>query len=153
MLRWDYVFFLMFLYPTLKGIFYYAIGKSEEIRKNRKDKLNALSKEKRIIHSSTRLFIVVIPYFGAFFYADFKYLWLLLGIIYLFTAIITLAAAVGSQSLKQTDPDLYKKAENQSKKDLKDVDFWPKWQVHALCAFNVLIFILWLYSWRYLFTE
>jgi len=152
MVRWDYLFFVMFLYPSLKGLFFYIIGKSDEVRRKRKEKLDALSKEKRIINSSSRLFIIVIPYFGAYFYADFKYVWLILGLIYVFTAIITLAAALGSQSLKQNDPELYKKTEKQSKKDLKDVDFWPKWQVHALCIFNVSILLLWLYSWRYLFA-
>lgn len=152
MVRWGYLFFAMFLYPSLKGLFIYVIGKSEETRKRRKEKIDALPKEKRIINSSSRIFIIVIPYFGAFFYADFKYVWLLLGLIYVFTAIVTLAAALGSESLKHKDPELYKKAEKQSKEELKDVDFWPKWQVHALCLFNVSILILWLYSWRYLFA-
>ena len=152
MVRWDYLFFVMFLYPSLKGLLFYLIGKSDEVRKKRKEKLDALTTEKRIINSSSRLFIVVIPYFGAFYYADFKYVWLSLGVIYVFTAIITLVAALGSQSLKNKDPELYKKTEKKSKEELKDVDFWPKWQVHALCFFNVSILILWLYSWRYLFA-
>ena len=31
-----------------------------------------------------------------------------------------------------------------------DIEFWPKWQVKALCGYQVLILLLWLYSWRHL---
>ncbi len=134
------------------GLYFYATGKSEEVRRKKKVKLDALTKEKRIINSSSRMLLLIIPYFGAYFYADFRYVWLTLGILYLITTIVTLLAALGSQSLKHKDPEAYEKMALKSKEELKDVDFWPKWQVHALCAFNVSVLALWLYSWRYLFA-
>jgi len=151
-MRWDIIFFGMFLYPALKGLYFYAVGKSDEVRQKKKEKLDSLTKEKRIINSSLRLFVTVIPYFGAYYYADYRYVWLSLGILYLFTAVITLVAALGSQSLKQNDPETYEKVTKQSKEDLKNVNFWPKWQVHAYCMFNISVLVLWLYSWRYLFA-
>ena len=151
-MRWDYIFFVMFLYPILKGLYFYAFGKSDEVWQKRKDKLDSLTKEKRIIYSSSRSLITVIPYSGAYYYADYRYIWLSLGIIYLLTAVITLVAALGVQSLKQKAPETYERAAQQSKEELKNVNFWPKWQVHAYCMFNISVLVLWLYSWRYLFT-
>ena len=151
-MRWDLLFFAMFLYPTTKGLFYYLIGKSEEVRNKRKALLDSLPIEKRLIKISLREFILVIPYFGAYYYAEYKYLWLTLGILYLVSTIITLMAALGSQALKENSPDEYEKARKEGKNQFKNVNFWPRWQVHALCVFKVFVFVLWFYSWRYIFA-
>ena len=141
----------MFLYPVLKGVFIYVTGKSDETGQKKKQKLDSLTKEKRAINSSSRIFITIIPYFGAYYYADFRHFWLALGVLYLLTAVVTLIAALGSQLLKQKDPETYEKVAKQSKRDLQHVTFWPRWQVHALCLFNVSVLVLWIYSWRYLY--
>ncbi len=151
-MRWDLLFFAMFLYPTTKGLFYYLIGKNEDVRNKRKALLDSLPLEKRLIKISLRQFIVIIPYFGAYYYAEYKYLWLTLGILYFVSTIGTLIAAMGSQALRKNSPDEYKKARNEGKKQFKNVIFWPRWQVHALCLFNVSVFALWFYSWRYIFA-
>ena len=151
-MRWDLLFFAMFLYPTTKGLFYYVIGKSDEVRNKRKALLDSLLIEKRLIKISLRQFIVIIPYFGAYYYAEYKYLWLTLGILYLISTVITLIAAKGSQALMENSPNEYKKMRNKGKKQFKNVNFWPRWQVHALCIFNVSIFVLWFYSWRNIFA-
>jgi len=142
----------MFLYPVLKGLYLFATGKSEEVRQKRARKLESLTKEKRAITSSLRIFITVIPYFGAYYYADFRTVWLILGTLHLLTASLVLIAALASRSLRQEEPEKYNEVIQESRKNLKAVTFWPKWQVHALCIFNVSVLALWLYSWRYLFT-
>ncbi len=151
-MRWDYVLFVMFLYPVLKGIYFYFTGQSEEVRQKIKIRRDALTKEKRLINSSLRIFLSVIPYFGAYYFADFKYFWLVLGMLYLLVATINLVAALGSLSLRENNPEMYVEVKQKSKEDLKNVNFWPKWQVHALCAFNITVLALWFYSWRYLFA-
>ena len=151
-MRWDYIFFVLFLYPVLKGLYIYLSGKTEYIRKKYKEKRDALTKEKWLINSSLKKIIYVTPYFGAYYYADFKYIWLTLGIIFIFTIFITLTTALISQSFRNEKPNEYNKVMKESGTSLKNVNFWPKWQVHALCVFNVSVLILWLYSWRHLYA-
>ena len=150
-IRWDYLFFGLFLYPILKWLYLYFVGKSDEARLKKKAYLDSLTREKRVIYSSSQSFIAVIPCFAAYLYADYRYLWLTLGIMYLLAGGAALIAALSSQYLKKYEPEIYEKAAQQSEQDLKHVNFWPKWQVHALCVFNVSILVFWFYSWRHLF--
>ena len=151
-MHWEYIFFIIFLYPALKSILIYLSGKTEYIRQKNKEKSDALTKEKRLINSSIRSLVLVTPYFGAYYYAEFKYIWLILGIILLLTSLITLTTALISQSFRKEKPNEYNDAMKESRASLRNVNFWPKWQVHALCVFNVSVLILWLYSWRYLYA-
>ena len=93
-MHWEYIFFILFLYPALKSILIYLSGKTEYIKQKNKETNDALTKEKRLINSSLRSLILVTPYFGAYFYAEFKYIWLILGMIFLLTSLITLITAL-----------------------------------------------------------
>jgi len=87
-----------------------------------------------------------IPYIGAYFYADFKYMWIVIGMSYLILGFITFVmGSLAFMGAKQKEMVGHQKV---VKEKSKNIDFWPKWQIKALCGYQVLILLLWLYSWR-----
>lgn len=120
---------------------YYIIGNIGWIR--RKGEPSAPSSLKSSIYSCIMRLIAACVCLSAFYFSDLRYLWLLLGIIFLLGFLISCPSAFiihWSRSTKWFDqPSQAVKTINVTRCTL------------AVIA-NTILLILWVYSWRHLFT-
>lgn len=146
----EYLLFIWFLFPWMKSLLYYILRKSEKAYKEKQLKRQKRTPIQTMLTGSSVLIFGSIPYIGAYFYADLKTLWIILGTVYLFTGLILLImGALAHFSAKHYSEEI-KDYENKAEKSTKNVDYWPKWQQKILCLFQYAILALWLYSWRHL---
>ncbi len=145
-MKLEYIIFILFFIPWGKGIFKYIKNKTpaDEKAENKKKQ----SPEKHTLIAGCFMVASSIPYIGAYFYADLKYIWIIIGGLYVVLGFITLV--VGYMSIKLSKQKYFVRQKETAKDEYKNVDFWPKWQIKVLCGYQVLILVFWLYSWRHL---
>lgn len=146
----EYILFSWLLIPWAKTFINFVFGRSEQAYKEKQLKRQQRTAEKTILIGGVVMVIGAVPYIGAYFYADFKYIWLIIGIVYLIMGLFTLTmGVVNILSTKYGGEDIaqYKIKYNNK---YKNVNFWPKWQVKALCLYEYIVLVLWLYSWRHI---
>lgn len=146
----EYLLFLWAITPWAKSLIYYALGKSKKLFKDKKVKRQARSPFRNSSEDGAMLIFWSIPYIASYYYADLKFLWIILGISYLLTGILILTmgtlAFIGSKHYSEE----IKKYELKYQKSNKNINYWSKWQEKSLCILQYTIFALWLYSWRHL---
>ncbi len=146
----QYLLFIWVLFPWVKTLLYYALRKNEKAHQEKQLKKQKRTPLKNMIIGSGVLIFGSIPYIGAYFYADLKTLWVVLGSMYLLTGIIMLIMGVFTYLAAKHYSEEIKDYESKTKNKTKKVNFWPKWQRKILCIFQYSVLALWLYSWRHL---
>lgn len=139
-MKLEYIVFLLFFFPWIKGLWGFARNNKEAENKKQK------TREKNTMTAGLTMVVSSIPFIGAYFYADLKYIWIVIGMFYLILGVITFI--MGNLAVGLSKRQEMAGHQEAVKEKCKDIDFWPKWQVKALCGYQVLIFLLWLYSWR-----
>ena len=147
----EYLLFFMYLIPTVIGIAYKIKYSDDEILTKRKEKITKKGKEKYLFQMSMLYIIFLIPYFGAFYYADLKYIWLLLAIIYSTLAIFSITASAYCWYQKAYNNEEYTKTMNKIHNDNnKNQYYWSKFRARFNCVIKIFAILLWVYSWRHL---
>ena len=146
----EHLLFIWVFFPWAKSLMYYVLRKREKAHKEKELKRQNRTPLQSMLKGSAVLIFGSIPYIGAYFYADLKLLWLILGTTYLLMGIflVTMGALafVGTKYYSEEIKDY----ENKTEKSAKSVNYWPKWQQKVLCLFQYAVLVLWLYSWRHL---
>ena len=146
----EYLLFIWLLLPWMKSLLYYILRKSEKAYEEKQLKRQKRTPLQTMLTGSSVLIFGSIPYIGAYFYADLKTLWVILGAVYLFTGLVLLImGALAHFAVKYYSEEI-KDYENKTEKSTKNVNYWPKWQKKALCLFQYTVLTLWFYSWRHL---
>ena len=146
----EYLLFIWVLFPWMKSLLSYSIRKIKGTNEGIQLKKKKRTPLKNMLIGSSVLVFGSIPYFGAYYYADLKTLWVYLGSIYLIIGTIMLImGALAYIFEKHYSEEIEEYKGNSNEKD-KDTNYWPAWQTKTLCLFQYIILVLWLYSWRHL---
>ncbi len=146
----EYLLFIWVLIPWVKSILCYYIrkikGANERAQLEKQNRTPLTS----ILIGSRVLVFGSIPYFGAYYYADLKTLWVSLGSIYLIFGVILLIMGVLTYMTEKHYSEEIEKYKGNLETENKDTNYWPALQTKTLCLFNFFVLTLWLYSWRHL---
>lgn len=150
----EHLLFVMYLFPTIIGIIYAIRYTSDEILSKRKEKMQKKGNERYLFEKSLFFILFVIPYYGAYIYADLKYIWLILAIIYTLLAIFSIIATGYCWYQKTYNTEEYASTINKLNKqrDNNNENIYPKLRARISCGIKITSIILWLFSWRHIFA-
>lgn len=152
MMRWDWVVFALSMAPLMINIIIFVSGRSDEVWNRKRQRRKLRSAEMNALLGGIKLLLVSLPFFAAFYYADLAWLWLGLAVVCAVCGFVLLIMGSVVLYARKSGLKEIEQAQAQARKTYAKVNFWPKWQVHALCAINLTVLILWIYAWRYLFA-
>ena len=146
----EYLLFIWVLLPWMKSLLYYSIRKIKGSNEGIQLNIQKRTPLKNMLIGSGVLVFGSIPYFGAYYYADFKTLWFSLGSIYLIIGLIMLIMGVLTHFAEKHYSEEIEEYKGKSNANNKSNNFWPAWQTKTLCLFQYIVLALWFYSWRHL---
>nr|CAP48865.1 putative integron gene cassette protein [uncultured bacterium] len=146
----EYLLFIWVLIPYLKLLLCYSMRKIKGTNEGAQHEKQKRTPLKSVLIGSRVLVFGSIPYFGAYYYADLKTLWVSLGAIYLIFGVILLIVSVLTYVAEKYYSEEIEKYKGNLETKSKDTNYWPAWQTKALCLFQFIVLALWLYSWRHL---
>ncbi len=144
----EFLFFFWLIVPYLKWLVNWFLGRTEDVLKAKQEKRKKRSAEVTTLIGGIVMVVASVPYFGAYYYAELRYLWVFIGGFYLvmglFNLLVVLILKLGTKFAGEE----MEQHKEQSRSKYKNVKFWPNWQVRALCIYQYCILGLWLFSWR-----
>ena len=145
----EYGIFFYYLIPTILAVYRKFRYTAEELESQHSNNNNTNPKEIFLLKIIAYASVYIPPYFGAYYYADLKYIWLTLGAIYSVVMLILFSVFLYCLFYSKYKTEEYNTIMEKIKK--KDTYKKPsKWQTRISCSKTISAILLWMYSWRHL---